>query len=75
MSEQREAGVQEHRAHATTATYLTVAVVLTGLRQKTEHGEVPLAKGRIQLQTESAEIFFRRIELEHIDAIPRELLK
>jgi cytochrome c oxidase subunit IV len=31
MSEQREGGVQEHRAHPTTATYLTVAVVLTVL--------------------------------------------
>ena len=52
-----------------------VAVVLTGLRQKTEHGEVPLTKGRIQLQTESAEIFFRRIELEHIEVIPGNLLE
>jgi len=51
-----------------------VAVVLTGLRQKTGHGEAPLTSGRIQLQTESAEIFFRRLELEHIEAIPGELL-
>lgn len=51
-----------------------VALVLTGLRQKVEDNEVPLTKGRIELQTESAEIFFRKIELEHIEAIPGELL-
>jgi hypothetical protein len=51
-----------------------VAVVLTGLRQKVDGKEVPLTKGRIELQTESAEIFFRKLELERIEAIPGELL-
>src|SRR5262249_1563504 len=36
-----------------------VALVLSGLRQKVKGQEVPLTKGRILLQTESAEIFFR----------------
>ena len=51
-----------------------VALVLTGLRQKLANQEVPLTKGRIELQTESAEIFFRNIELRQISAIPAALL-
>jgi len=52
-----------------------VALVLTGLRQTVEGQEIPLTKGRIELQTESAEIFFRNIQLRQITEIPEELLK
>src|SRR5262245_5368133 len=52
-----------------------VALVLTGLRQKVDGKEVPLTKGRIELQTESAEIFFRNIQIRHVTEIPKELLK
>jgi 3-keto-disaccharide hydrolase len=52
-----------------------VALVLTGLRQKVDGKEVPLTKGRIELQTESAEIFFRNIQIQQITEIPKELLK
>ena len=52
-----------------------VALVLTGLRQKVDGKEVPLTKGRIELQTESAEIFFRNLQIQHITEIPKELLK
>lgn len=33
----------------------------------------PLRKGKIQLQSEGAEIYYRNIELQHIDEIPEEL--
>jgi hypothetical protein len=52
-----------------------VALVLTGLRQTVDGQEVPLTKGRIDLQTESAEIFYRNIQLQPITEIPGELLK
>ncbi|MEX2462810.1 MAG: DUF1080 domain-containing protein [Balneolaceae bacterium] len=35
--------------------------------------EVPLVKGKIQLQSEGAEIFYRHIELTSIDEIPAEI--
>jgi len=50
-------------------------LILSGLRQKVEGKEVPLTKGRIELQSESAEIFFRNIQIQQIAEIPRELLK
>jgi hypothetical protein len=52
-----------------------VAVVLTGLRYKLNNREVPLTKGRIELQSEGAEIFFRRLQIRPIQQIPPELLK
>ena len=52
-----------------------VAVLLTGLRQTVDHREIPLTKGRIELQSESAEIFFRNVWLEPIDSLPPEFLK
>jgi hypothetical protein len=35
--------------------------------------EVPLTKGKIQLQSEGAEIFYKNIIIEPITAIPTEL--
>jgi len=52
-----------------------VALILTGLRQKAGDKEVPLTKGRIELQSESAEIFFRNIQIRPITQIPPEVLK
>jgi hypothetical protein len=52
-----------------------VAVVLTGLRQTVDGKEIPLTRGRIELQTESAEIFFRNIQIRHIGEIPKEVLE
>ena len=37
--------------------------------------EIKLSKGKIQLQSEGAEIFYRNIQLRDIKEIPRELLK
>jgi hypothetical protein len=52
-----------------------VALVLTGLRQVVNGKEVPLTAGKLELQTESAEVFYRAIELRNIAEIPAELLK
>lgn len=46
------------------------ALVLTGLRQKSDSGETPLTRGRLQLQSEGSEVFYRNIELRPIRAIP-----
>jgi hypothetical protein len=43
-----------------------VALVLSALRKKIAGREVPLTKGRIELQSESAEIFFRNIQIRKI---------
>lgn len=52
-----------------------VALILTGLRQKENGREVPLTKGRIELQSESAEVFFRNIQIRSIKQIPADLIK
>ena len=52
-----------------------VALVLTNLRLDVGGKEIPLIRGKIELQSESAEVFFRNIELRHLDTLPPELLK
>jgi len=52
-----------------------VALVLTGLRRNLNGKEVPLTRGKILLQTESAEVFYRNIEIREINRIPAALLK
>jgi hypothetical protein len=52
-----------------------VALVLTDLRQVVNGKEAPLTQGKIELQTESAEVFYRNIELRPLKEIPAELLK
>lgn len=49
-------------------------LVLTGLRHKVDGKEAPLTKGKIQIQSESAEVFYRDIEIRPITEIPKELL-
>jgi hypothetical protein len=51
-----------------------VAMILTGLRRTVDGREVPLRKGRIQLQSEAAEVFYRRIAIRRIDALPPSIL-
>ncbi len=42
---------------------------------KIENGQkIPLAKGRIQLQSEGGEFYIRKIEIEKIKEIPSSLL-
>jgi hypothetical protein len=45
-------------------------LILTGLRQKSDAGEVPLTKGKLQFQSEGAEVFYRRIDIRPIREIP-----
>jgi hypothetical protein len=52
-----------------------VALVLTGLRRTIGNTEVPLTRGKILLQTESAEVFYREIEIRDLREIPSELLR
>jgi hypothetical protein len=43
---------------------------------QTDKGVVtPMTKGRIQLQSEGGEVFYRKIELQQIDHLPAELIK
>ena len=48
----------------------TPNLVLTGARRRVDGREEPLTRGRIQLQSEGAEVYFRRILLRPIQAIP-----
>jgi hypothetical protein len=52
-----------------------VTMVLSGLRHKAGNQVVPLTKGRIQIQSEAAEIFWRNIEVRPISEIPPRLLE
>ncbi len=46
-----------------------VNMVLTGLRHRVNGREVPLTKGRIQFQSEAAEVFYRNIAVRRISEI------
>ena len=50
-----------------------VVMRLSGIRQPGPHGEVPLTRGRVQFQSEGGEVFYRRIEMRRIVAIPEAL--
>lgn len=52
-----------------------VNMILTGSRQVVDGKEVPLTKGKIQFQSEGAEVFYRNLTLKPISAIPAEYLK
>ena len=47
-----------------------VNMILTGLRHKIEDRELPLTRGRIQFQSEAAEVFYRNLAIRHIEEIP-----
>lgn len=52
-----------------------VNMILTGSRHVVEGKEVPLVEGKIQLQSEGAEVFYRNIQLKGIDSIPKSYLE
>lgn len=52
-----------------------VNLALSGLRHKVGGKEVPLTKGRIQIQSESAEIYWRNLEVRPLTEIPSGLLE
>jgi hypothetical protein len=51
-----------------------VAMVLENSRQVVDGKEVALGRGKIQLQSEGAEVFYRNIRLRPIDELPKGLL-
>ncbi|QMW02550.1 3-keto-disaccharide hydrolase [Spirosoma foliorum] len=52
-----------------------VNLVLTHTRHLVNGQVVPLTKGKIQLQSEGAEVFYRNIQLQNIKQLPAELLR
>jgi hypothetical protein len=52
-----------------------VNMILTNSRVMQGGKEVPLTKGKIQLQSESAEVFYRNIQVRPVSKIPNEFLK
>jgi hypothetical protein len=50
-------------------------MVLTNARQKVGGKMVPLHRGKLQLQSEGAEVYYRDIAIRPIERIPEELLK
>ncbi|MCC6417983.1 MAG: DUF1080 domain-containing protein [Gemmataceae bacterium] len=50
-------------------------MVLTGSRQKVGAKEVPLTRGKLQLQSEGAEVFYRNIAIRPIEKIPEKYLR
>jgi hypothetical protein len=52
-----------------------VMMVLYNNRQNDNGKESPLIKGRIQVQSEGSEIYYKQIKIESIDQLPAALLK
>ncbi len=53
-----------------------VVMALYNSRYKNEEGEiVPLTKGRIQIQSEAAEVFYKNIQIKSIKKLPRKFKK
>ena len=52
-----------------------VVMVLYHSRQLDNGKETSLVKGKIQLQSEGAEVYYRKIRIKALEGIPRELLK
>jgi hypothetical protein len=50
----------------------TLNMALSGARRRVDGAEEPLTRGRLQLQSEGAEVFFRRLRLRPIEAFPDE---
>jgi hypothetical protein len=62
--------VGQNSAHVVNGT---VNMVLANARRRVDGREEPLSRGRIQLQSEGAEVYFRRIRLRPIRALPPEI--
>ena len=52
-----------------------VMMVLYDNRQLTNGQELPLTKGKIQIQSEGAELYYRHIQIQPIDLLPTVLVK
>lgn len=49
-------------------------MVLFNSSQRTQNGEIPLTKGKIQLQSEGAEIYYKNIRIRPISKLPKKYL-
>lgn len=52
-----------------------VNMILNNSRQIDGEKEAPLTKGKIQIQSEGSEVFYRNIKITSIDKIPEEIFK
>ncbi|MDB5017543.1 MAG: hypothetical protein JWQ84_2375 [Mucilaginibacter sp.] len=52
-----------------------VMMILYHNKQLENGQELPLTKGKIQIQSEGAEIFYKQIKIQPIDGLPAELVK
>jgi len=52
-----------------------VMMVLYHTKQMDEAQELPLTKGKIQIQSEGAEVFYKGIKIQTIDRLPKAFLK
>ena len=52
-----------------------VNMILLNSRQIDGDKETPLTKGKIQIQSEGSEIYYRNIKIVSIDKIPENILK
>jgi hypothetical protein len=52
-----------------------VVMVVFNLRQPNGTQDTPLTKGKIQIQSEGAEVFYRNLEVEEISSLPGKFLK
>ena len=52
-----------------------VNLILTGLRHKVDGKETPLTKGKLQIQSEAAEVFYRGMAIRPITEIPKKYLE
>ena len=52
-----------------------VTMILYNSRQAGEGGALPLTRGKIQIQSEGAEVYYRNIRLQPIDMIPDQILE
>jgi hypothetical protein len=52
-----------------------VTMILRNSRQLEGNSEIPLTRGKIQIQSEGAEVYFRNIQIRPIDTLPPEILK
>jgi hypothetical protein len=49
-------------------------MALQNLRYSSEQGDVPLVEGKLQLQSEAGEVFYKGIEIRPIEQMPEEYL-
>jgi hypothetical protein len=64
--------------HGDTSVHMVngkVVMVLYKLREPEGNSDKPLTKGKIQIQSEGAEVFYRDLEVEEITSIPKKFMK